>query len=128
MTVAATPMDRVEHFLSVYTARDVEGVVACYADSESIAAIGTDRVQNYVGREAIRKGMADDFLSFDKAEIDIVWHNAGEDGNTAWVVAACRALFALEQEEVHVAIRLSAVLKRYENDWLLLQTHFSFPS
>ncbi|MGX7950358.1 nuclear transport factor 2 family protein [Oleidesulfovibrio alaskensis] len=128
MNAATAPLDRIHSFIAAYTARHVEDVVACYAPSQAIAAIGTDREQNYVGPDAMRQGLATDFLSFDRAEIDILWHHAGTEGDTGWVVAACRALFALGQEEVHVALRLSAVLKCYDGNWLLLQTHFSFPS
>ena len=111
-----------------YRLRDVEGVLSFYSADPDLVAVGTGHDERFVGREALRAGLVNDFSQGNEAALRITWASVSGVGNVAWVTADCVVDATVSGRTVSVLGRLTAVLEKREEKWFIMQTHFSLPA
>ncbi len=113
-------------FSESYRKKDIEALMALYADEPDVLAFGIGNMAQCIGRGAIGEAYKQEFSEF--GEITSVAHQTlslNISGETA-SLAAVRDITALRKDEViHRAGRLTAVLKHIHGKWFFIQTHYS---
>ena len=114
--------------LAAYQAKDLEGVMACFVADEAVLSYGTNLDQKVRGLQAVRQAFADDFDGFESASLSITWSQVCAQGEVAWVAADCEALMRVEGESYRTKARATTVLLKRQGQWLVAQSHLSFPA
>lgn len=114
--------------LAAYAAKDIEGVMQCYHPWSGTLAIGSSGDEIRLGPGDLRAGFAADFAQPFELQQKITWLSAADNGDTAWAAAGCRSTISGPGGTTTVDARLSAVLVRHNEEWLIVQSHFSLPS
>ncbi len=108
-----------------YAVQDLDKVLSYYAPDPDLVAIGTSVGEKYIGRQAIGEGLTKDFAQSQGSLLRITWSSISSSGNVAWVAADCEAEVMSRCGVLLVPGRLTAVLEKRGEKWLIMQTHFS---
>lgn len=111
-----------------YRRRDVDEVLSYYTSDVDLVAVGTGAEERFVGPDSLRAGLVHDFSQEHEAVLKIAWASVSGVGDVAWVAADCVAEVAAGGRIISVPCRLTAVLERKGDKWLIMQTHFSLPA
>ncbi len=126
-TVAAVHVV-LERFAVAYSAKDVEGVLACVAVGDDGVFVGTGADEWRVGDAAVRAQTERDFGQADKLSVEYgEVHIDGTDG-VAWFAAQGTVRATVNGEPFEAAVRLSGVLTRQADAWRIVSAHLSFPA
>jgi len=117
-----------ESMLAAYGEKDLENVMMHYAKDPDVTAVGTNLDQLMIGIQRIQEAYQEDFDGFSKLGISMNAYHISAEGHVAWVCASCAASFEVEGDEVRSNARLTAVLVKRDNHWLIVQFHVSFPA
>jgi ketosteroid isomerase-like protein len=126
--VEAAVLSIIKDSWDAYRLRDVEQVLSFYSSDPDLVAVGTGLDERFVGREALKAGLINDFSLGNEATLRITWASVSEAGNVAWVAADCVADVIVGCQTASVAGRLTAVLEKRSEKWYIMQTHFSLPT
>lgn len=115
-------------FAEAYARRDLQSVLALFADDRDVVFIGTGKDERRVGiaevREQIKRNLDQSralFFRFD-------WVRASSAGPVAWVAAEGVMQAELAREEIDIPVRFTGVLEVIHGEWLLVQAHLSMPA
>jgi class 3 adenylate cyclase/ketosteroid isomerase-like protein len=115
-------------FAEAYARRDIQAVLALFADDRDIVFIGTGKDERRVGiaevREQIKRNLDQSralFFRFD-------WVRASSAGPVAWVAAEGVMQAELADAEIDIPVRFTGVLEVVHGDWALVQAHLSMPA
>jgi ketosteroid isomerase-like protein len=124
---AEEAMATFDRFIDLYIAKNLDGIMALH--DADVAVIGTNRDEQYIGRDALRKAYARDFARLDKIN-SIGWSvlSSGAQGSVAWVAADVRIACVIGGASRKISGRLTTVLRKKGRDWLIVQTHYSLPA
>jgi len=116
-----------DRFIDLYITKDLDGIMALHA--RDVTAIGTNRDEQYIGSEALRKAYARDFARIDKIK-SIGWSvlSSGAQGSVAWVAADVRISCLIGGVARNIGGRLTTVLRKQGRTWQIVQTHYSLPA
>ncbi len=117
-----------ERMLTAYAAKDIEGVMACYHPWSGVLAIGSSGDEIRLGPGDLRAGFAADFAQPFDLRQELTWLSVAGHDDTAWAAAGCRSIITSGELVSTVDARLTAVLIRQHDQWLIVQSHFSLPS
>jgi ketosteroid isomerase-like protein len=112
-----------------YKHRDLEGVLAHIAPDEDVVLYGTGADEKRVGMKEIRKQVERDWAQTDEIAMEFDVISVSAAGSVAW--AAIDGKFEARvngQEMMSMPTRLTCVLERRNDDWLIVQSHFSAPT
>ena len=116
-----------DRFIDLYIKKDLKGVMALH--DEAVTAIGTNRDEQFVGREALGKAYARDFARIDRIK-SIGWSvlSSGAQGSVAWVAADLRISCVIGGAAQDIGGRLTTILRKKGPHWKIVQTHYSLPA
>jgi ketosteroid isomerase-like protein len=113
-------------FNESYRKKDVEGLMALYSDALGVIAIGSEKLENCIGRDAIAAAYKKEFSEC--GEIKSVEHNTRSliISREIASLAADRYITVMRNDkEIRIAGRLTVVLHKIHDHWFFIQTHFS---
>ena len=117
-----------KRMLAAYAAKDIEGVMQCYHHWSGVLAIGSSGDEIRLGPGDLRAGFAADFAQPFDLQQELTWLSVAGHGDTAWAAAGCRSIITSGEMVSTVDARLTAVLIKQHDQWLIAQSHFSLPS
>ncbi len=111
-----------------YAKRDLEGLLALFAPDSDNVMYGTGADEKRIGLAEFKAQAERDWSQAESASIAYGWTSVSASGNVAW--AAADAAFNLKAggQEMSLPARLTAVLEKRGDKWLIVQSHFSFPA
>ncbi|EMG36450.1 ketosteroid isomerase-like enzyme [Desulfocurvibacter africanus PCS] len=117
----------VEAMLDAYCRRDVQATMSYFADTPELVCIGSGPREKSVGHTGLRQGLVHDFADTDAMEVACGEPLISVAGDVAWVATDCLFTVLADGETLHVKARLTAVLRRLDETWRIVQSHLSLP-
>jgi ketosteroid isomerase-like protein len=111
-----------------YAQRDMDLLISAFLPDPDVLMYGTGADEKRVGLAEIEAQAERDWSQSEAANIRYGWTSISAAGPVAWV--ASDAVFHLEGggQQFDLPARLTAVLEKRGEEWLIAQAHFSFPA
>jgi CO dehydrogenase/acetyl-CoA synthase gamma subunit (corrinoid Fe-S protein) len=120
-----------EKYVIANEKQDIEMVHDIWAPESDIVVFGTNSDEKLIGWDAIKAAMERQFNSFEDTYISIhdqIIH-VDEMGKTAWFSEIVNYNYIYQGENMqYEGLRFTGVLKKFDNDWLIVQSHMSIPA
>ncbi len=119
----------IDRYLESYVRRDIETMATTLAQDNDTLGIGTDEGEYWKGWPTIRNVVEKQF----GAIVECHWKrtaptvNFSRDGNTSWYAEDLTGDFLSGSKKTTCNIRLTAVLEKRANNWVIVQFHRSVP-
>jgi uncharacterized protein (TIGR02246 family) len=112
-------------YIKAYESKDMEGVMAAFADSPNTVMMGTGPDEVWVGKDDIRRAHNAFMANSDQetSEQEIISVGAGE--GFAWLTGAIAVTRKSGEDRETFQLNLSMVLEQDENTWYIKAMHFS---
>ena len=111
-----------------YAKRDLSGLVALFATDPDVVAIGSGADEKCVGPDQVRVQLERDFAQSEALTMNFEWISISAAGSVAWAAADCVFDVMASRKKMKLQGRLTAVLEKRGDRWLILQEHLSMPS
>ena len=109
-----------------YAARNLEATLALFAPDLFVYGTGADEKRS--GRAEMHIQMQRDWAQTEAASIAYNWTDVKASGNVAWAASDVTFHITAGEEHMHMPGRITFVLQKYGEKWLIEQMHASFPS
>ena len=113
-------------FLEAYSARDMDSLLATMSSDSSVVSMGTGSDERRVGLKEIKTQIIRDWAQSEAATVEMTWNQVSAAGTVAWIASEGIFKAKIGGKKVDFPCRLSAVLQKQKDQWLLMQTHLSF--
>ncbi|MBI1885455.1 MAG: nuclear transport factor 2 family protein [Chloroflexi bacterium] len=111
-----------------YASRDGEGVLSVFAPDSDVVMYGTGADEKRIGREEIRGQVQRDWAQSEAATLEWGWHSVSAAGPVAWAAADATFNVKAGGQAMTLPGRMTAVLEKRGDRWLILQGHVSLPA
>ena len=111
-----------------YARRDLEGLLATCAPDPDHVMYGTQADEKRMGLSGIKAQAERDWSQSNAASIEYGWTSISAAGNVAWTAADVAFKLEAGGQKMTLPGRLTAVLERRGDKWLIVQSHFSLPA
>ena len=115
-------MDR---YARAYSEKDLEGVLATTA--EDFFGHGSGPDEEVYGKEQLRSQVERDLAQCDRVSMVIGPGHISGEGNVAWYAGNCTVEAIVDGQDMRLEGRITAVLKKVGDQWLIAMSHFSMP-
>ncbi|MGV8143036.1 MAG: nuclear transport factor 2 family protein [Methanothermobacter sp.] len=116
-----------KNMAQAYLDKDLKGMMQLYVPDPDLVVIGAGRDEWVKGPGELKIGYNRDMTQADKIEVDFEDVTVSSSGNVAWVSARMAMDVNVENNEITIFGRLSMVLEKREDKWLIAHLHFSVP-
>ena len=120
--------DVLNNYANAYSDKDIKSMMSLFADDPDFVAIGTGRDEWINGHNQLKNGFLRDFSQADEIEVAFEKITVSNAGNVSWVSATMTMNAEIEDAELILGGRLSLVLEKRDNKWLITHIHFSLPA
>ena len=117
-----------DRFAAAYAAKDVAGVLGCFAVGDDGVLVGTGADEWRVGDAEVRAQTERDFGQGDALSIDYGDIHIDARDRVAWFAAQATIRASLSGEPFEATLRLTGVLTHQDDGWKIVQSHLSFPA
>lgn len=116
-----------DKFAESYARRDLKSAMSLIAPDEDVIMYGTGADEKCIGPEKIKIQFERDWSQIEEPGLDYKWVSISAVGNVAW--AAIDAIFKakIDGHNLKFQSRITEVLEKRGDKWLIVQGHFSFP-
>jgi ketosteroid isomerase-like protein len=111
----------------VYARRDKEGFMALLVPDADVFLYGTGADEKRQGLAEIQAQAERDWSQTEASSVEFGWHLVSAAGQVAWVATDMAFKASIGGQEMTLPGRLTAVLEQRDGQWLIAQSHFSFP-
>jgi ketosteroid isomerase-like protein len=115
-------------FMESYQERDLEGLMSLVAPDDDLFLFGTGIDEKRIGRDEFKLQAERDWAQTDALAFDLTWYQVSASGPVAWVAADGLGQGTAGGQEIEFPLRMTAVLERRNDEWLMLQAHLSLPA
>lgn len=121
-------MDVLDKYAQAYSDKDIESMMSLFADDPDLVVIGTGEDEWIEGYNELKTGFKRDFSQADNIKIIFDKVTISSSGNFAWVSSKMAMICEIGVEGIKLSGRLSLVLEKRDNNWLITHIHFSLPA
>ena len=121
-------MNVVKQCFEAFNKRDLNACLAFFALDPDVVAIGTGGDEKCIGLTEIKAIFQRAFAQFEDASVKFGWYSVSAAGSVAWVAADVMLRVKTSGREISEPLRLTVVLERRGNKWLIIQWHDSLPA
>jgi ketosteroid isomerase-like protein len=115
-------------FSDAYVRRDLNALLSLFAPDADAVLIGTGPDERRVGRAEIQAQAERDWAQSEAGSFHWTWHSVSAAGSVAWLAAEGTAQARVGGQDMSLPIRLTSVLEKHGNEWLIVQSHASVPA
>ena len=117
-----------DQMTKAYAQRDMDLLLSVFAPDPDVVMYGTGADEKRVGLSEIEAQAERDWSQSEATRMTFGWTSVSAAGPVAWVAAD--SVFHLEGDgqRFDLPARLTAVLEKRDEEWLIAQAHFSFPA
>lgn len=123
----AAVLDVLDKFAENYSNRNLEGVLALFAQDPDLVLYGTGADEKRIGPSELREQVERDWSQSDAVSFTREWTIVSSAGSVAWVAADISFSAKIGGQELSFHGRLTSVLENRGGSWLIVQSHFSSP-
>jgi len=120
-------MEVLNRSLECYKKKDVDRMVSLFASDPDVMCFGTGKDEKRVGLKEIRIQFERDFSQCDNISCELGWHTVSAAGTVAWVAADYSVRATVKGQKAEMTMRMSIVLERRDQKWLIMHMHGSAP-
>jgi ketosteroid isomerase-like protein len=124
----AALMATLEQFKQAYEQRDIERLMALFAPDPDVVTIGTGADEKRVGLVEIQMQAERDWAQSEATSLEWGWSSISAAGSVAWLAADAVVSTKVGEQEMHLPLRVTAVLEHRGGRWLWVQMHASIPA
>ena len=124
----AAVMTVMNQSIEAFAKRDLDALLALYAPDPDLVVIGTGGDEKRVGLAEVKALFERDFAQFENAFLRFGWHTVSAAGSVAWVSADLILRANTGGREIKLQVRLTNVLERQGDRWIIVQEHASLPA
>jgi ketosteroid isomerase-like protein len=118
-------MDR---WLQSYERRDINGLMGLMAPDDDLFLFGTGIDEKRIGPDEVRLQAKRDWAQMEALSFNFASHHISEAGPVAWVASEGYGQGKVAGQEIQFPMRMTAVLEKRNDDWLITQAHVSVPA
>jgi len=118
----------INQFIESFQKQDLDGNLALYASDDDVVTIGTGADEKCVGLAEIKAEGERAFAQSEMRSIQLSWYSVSAAGAVAWVASEGIIQAKVGGQEISFPIRLTFVLERRGERWLIVQLHGSLPA
>ncbi len=115
-----------EKFIKAYSKKNVDEYLSLFAKDENLVMFGTG--EKWVGYEEYKSAPQKDKDKFEEISITFDWKKINYHGQIAWLAAEVTVNLTIEGQTLSLPARLTGVLKKEGDEWLITQGHISTPA
>ena len=123
----AAIMAVMKRFFEAYETRDLDGFLALFAPDDDVVLIGTGADEKRVGMTEIQAQVERDWSQSDSISLSMGWYMVSAAGPVAWLSADVAFQGSAGGQEFSLPGRLTGVLEKRGESWLMVQAHLSAP-
>jgi len=120
-------MDAVKQCFNAFAMKDLDAMMAFFAPDPDIVVIGTGGDERGVGFTEVKAIFDRAFSQFDEASFDFGWYSVSVVGPLALLATDIAFRIKASDREVSRQIRLTGVMEKRGDKWLILHSHDSVP-
>ncbi|MBY8986150.1 MAG: nuclear transport factor 2 family protein [Candidatus Lokiarchaeota archaeon] len=113
----------IENFIKAYPKNNVDNYLDLFLKDEDLVMFGTG--EKWVGGEDYKSAPQADKDKFDEIAITFDWKKINYHGPIAWLAAEVTVNITIGGQKASLPARLTGVLKKVGNEWLITQGHIS---
>ena len=114
-----------EDYARTYCAKDIDGLMAVFDDSDDISVIGTGAEELCVGRQEVRQLFLNNFSEAQATQFEWGWSHISQINNQAVVAVILKIHIDLDGVLLQVPIRWTVALRHNGKRWVWLHRHAS---
>jgi len=118
----------VDQIAQAMEAEDMEAISAIVAHDADMVNFGTDAAERWVGWEALKASIEQQFSAFDNQQVGVRDQviKVGSGGNTAWYSEIMDWSLDAGGEMISLeGMRATGILEKRDGKWTIVQMHFS---
>lgn len=115
-------------YFDAYKKKDRDKALSCFANEPSTVLIGSETGEKCVGYEELKEQITKDFKKYEFTKIDLPWKTVTIKGPIALLSAEVDLAVKVGEEEQKGVARLTTAMEKKKDEWLIVQSHISFPS
>ncbi|KKG10208.1 nuclear transport factor 2 family protein [Methanosarcina sp. 2.H.A.1B.4] len=119
--------DVLDKFTESYARRDLKSAMSLIAPDADVVMYGTGADEKRVGFEEIRAQFERDWSQIEEPALEYNWTSISAAGNVAWVAIDAVLKAKVDGQKLRFSSRVTEVLEKRGDRWLIVQGHFSFP-
>ena len=123
----AEVMNALKQCFQAFATKDIDSMMAFFAPDPDVVMIGTGGDERGVGFDEIKAIFERAFSQFDEASFDFGWNSVSIAGPLALLATDITFHVEASDREVSQKIRLTSVMEKRGDSWLILQAHDSVP-
>lgn len=116
-----------DKFAESYARRDLKSAMSLIAPDADVVIYGTGADEKRIGSEAIKAQFERDWSQIEDPALEYNWTSISAAGNVAWVAIDAVFKAKIEGKNMKFPSRITKVLEKRGDSWLIVQGHFSFP-
>jgi len=115
-------------YLEAYQKRDIEAVMSLFAPDADQVHFGTGADEKRIGRDQIGLQVKRDWSQTEALAFNLTWHQISTAGSVAWIAAEGLGQGKVGGQAFEFPMRMTGVLEKRGDEWLLVQSHASSPA
>jgi uncharacterized protein (TIGR02246 family) len=120
-------MNTIKKCFEAFGRRDLDAMLAFFAPDPDVVVIGTGKDEKGIGFTQIKAIFERAFAQFNEASFEFGWHSVSVAGPLAWLATDVSYHVKAGDRESNRQIRLTGIMEKREDRWLILQSHDSAP-
>jgi ketosteroid isomerase-like protein len=108
-----------------YAKRDLALLQAAFAPDPDVVMYGTGADEKRIGLAEIQVQAEQDWSQTEAAAVTFGWTSVSAAGSVAWVATDAALNLKAGGQDMNLPVRITFVLERRGEDWLIVQAHFS---
>lgn len=122
---AAGVRSAMQRYINAFQAKDIDGVMAVFADAPNTVMMGTGPDEIWLGKDDIRTAHYAFFANFKQESSENTLVSVGANGAVAWLTGYVMVTDQNAEATTTYQVNLSMVLERAEETWYITAMHFS---
>jgi ketosteroid isomerase-like protein len=117
-----------EGWTESYRQRDIKRLLAAVAPDPDVIMYGTGADEKRIGLAGIQAQAERDWSQTESAAFSLTEPTISAAGSVAWVAADAVFQLTAGGQEMALPARFTGVFEKREDQWLIVQAHFSLPA
>jgi ketosteroid isomerase-like protein len=116
-----------EKFAESYAKQDLKTALSLIAPDPDVVMYGTSADEKRVGLKEIKAQFERDWSQIETPSLEYKWTSISAAGSVAWVAIDAIFKAKINGQDLSFISRVTKVLEKRGDKWLIVHAHFSFP-